>query len=40
MQKLKTQQFAKFFLKDLKTEKPEYINEKYRADKFNSSSSN
>ena len=39
MHKHKTQQFAKFFLKDLKAEEPDYNNEKSRFDKLNSSTS-
>ena len=39
MQKYKTQQFSKFFLKDLKTEKPNHKNKNSRLDKLNSSSS-
>ncbi len=39
MQKQKTQQFAKFFLKDLKIKNSKYINEKSDLDEFNFSSS-
>ena len=34
MQEHKTQQFAKFFLKDLKEDKSDHKNEKFRIDKF------
>ena len=40
MQKHKTQQFAKFFLKDLKTKNPNYNNEKSNLDNLTFSSSN
>ena len=39
MHKNKTQQFAKFFLKDLKTNKPKYNNDKSDFNEFNFSSS-
>jgi len=34
MQKQKTQQFAKFFLKDLKTKNPKYNNDKSDLEEF------
>tara|TARA_Y100001968_G_C19031514_1_gene560044 strand:+ start:227 stop:352 length:126 start_codon:yes stop_codon:yes gene_type:complete len=39
MQKHKTQQFAKFFLKDLKSKSPLYNNDKPEIDELNFSSS-
>tara|TARA_Y100001968_G_C18857982_1_gene481235 strand:+ start:439 stop:561 length:123 start_codon:yes stop_codon:yes gene_type:complete len=38
MQNQKTQQFAKFFLKDLKIKSPKYNREKNEQDEFNFSS--
>ena len=35
MSKHKTQQFAKFFLKDLKNKNPKYNNEKSDIEEFN-----
>ncbi len=40
MQNHKTQQFSKFFLKDLKPKKSKYINDKETFDDFRFSSSN
>ena len=39
MQKTETQQFAKFFLKDLKTKNPNYNKEKSYLEKSNSNTS-
>ena len=38
MQKNKTQQFAKFFIKDVKTKSPKHENDKYIFDELNISS--
>ena len=35
MQKIKTQQFAKFFIKDLKTKIPKYHSDKHEDIDFN-----
>ncbi len=40
VQKHKTQQFAKFFIKDLKTDNQKYFNENTELKDFNFSSSN
>ncbi len=39
MKRQKTQQFSKFFLKDLKTINPNYSNDKYELDESRISSS-
>lgn len=40
MQNNKTQQFAKFFIKDLKNKLPKQNNDKYEVDQLNISSTN
>ncbi len=40
IQKQKTQQFAKFFIKDLKTKNSNFLNKNFDLDEYNSSSSN
>ncbi len=40
MKTQKTQQFARFFLKDLKTKNPKFNNDKSDFDQLNSSSDN